>query len=242
MVARLLAIVLAPMLLLSCAPAAQRGPVVLAASSMQEAVGAIADAWAAQGHPRPVVSFAGTPSLARQVESGAPADIFISADEKWMDALAAKGLVQPQSRRDIAGNALVFIEPAGTHSAPGEGRLAMADPDTVPAGRYGKAALVKLGMWDKLGPLVVPAENVRAALALVERGEVPLGLVYASDAAASRKVAIAQVIPQGSHPPIRYPMALLASSTHPDAAALARFIASPKGQAILQAHGFLPAP
>ncbi|MBD3730219.1 MAG: molybdate ABC transporter substrate-binding protein [Sphingomonadales bacterium] len=241
MLARLLAAFLPILLVAACAPSAQHGPVVLAASSMQEAVDDIADAWAAAGHPRPVVSFAGTPALARQVEAGAPADIFISADEQWMDVLAQKQLIRPATRRDIAGNELVFIVPASSADVPQSGPLAMADPDSVPAGRYGKAALEQLGRWDALKPRIVPTENVRAALALVERGEAPQGLVYASDAAASKAVKVAEVIPADSHPPIRYPMAVLAASRHPDAQGLADFIASPAGQAILQRHGFRPA-
>ncbi|MCP5396195.1 MAG: molybdate ABC transporter substrate-binding protein [Sphingomonadaceae bacterium] len=239
MFARLLILSLAVMLW-SCAPTSPRGPVVLAAASMQEAIGEIADSWAAQGHARPVLSFAGTPALARQVEAGAPADLFIAADEAWMDELERKQLLKPGSRRVIVGNALVLVAPATKET--GGNRLAMADPNAVPAGRYGKAALESLGLWEEARNRIVPTENVRAALALVERGEVAQGLVYASDAAASRKVRVLQALPASSHPPIRYPLAVLSSSTHADAGALADFIAGPEGQAILQQHGFRPAP
>ncbi|WP_305098027.1 molybdate ABC transporter substrate-binding protein [Croceibacterium aestuarii] len=224
------------------------GPIVLAPSSMQEAITEAAHAYADAGHPAPVVSFAGTPALARQVLADAPADLFISADEAWMDRVEQAAKIDRASRADLAANGMVLIAPAsraaplaltrgGLARALGEGPLAMADPESVPAGRYGKAALEHLGLW----PLPVPvssSENVRAALALVERGQAPLGLVYASDARASAKVAVVAALPPGSHPPIRYPLALLAASSNPGGAAFRAFLLSPEGQAILRAHGF----
>ncbi|MCB2087598.1 MAG: molybdate ABC transporter substrate-binding protein [Sphingomonadaceae bacterium] len=239
MFARLLVLSLAA-LLWSCASAAPRGPVILAAASMQEALREIADRWEAEGHARPVLSFAGTPALARQIEAGAPADLFLAADEEWMEELEARQLLRSGSRRVIAGNRLVLVALVGKDT--GGDRLAMADPNSVPAGRYGKAALENLGLWEEARTRFVPTENVRAALALVERGEVKQGLVYASDAAASRKVKVLKTLPAASHPPISYPLAVLNGSTHSDASALADYIAGPEGQAILQKHGFLPAP
>lgn len=243
---------LAPVVLLlgACGGASQpsppQGPVVLAASSLQEAMEDLADGWLAQGHPRPVLSFAGSPALARQVEQGAPADLFVSADAEWMEYLAGKGLLRAGTQRVIAGNALVLVGPAGTAPldraglapALARGRIAMADPEAVPAGKYGKAALERLGLWRDVAGRIVPAENVRAALKLVEREEVPYGVVYATDARASGKVAVAFRFAAGSHPPIVYPLAVLAASQNAEAEAFAEFVASPEGQSLLARRGF----
>lgn len=229
------------------------GPVVLAAASMQEVLEEAAGAWAAQGHARPVLSFAATSALARQVEAGAPADLLVSADEAWMDELAGQGLIVPASRRTLAGNRLVLVAPAGPPLSvdlgrgidlardlgPG-GRLAIAEPETVPAGRYGKAALTALDAWPQVADRLAVADSVRGALALVARGEAPLGVVYATDAISEPQVQVAGTFPAASHPPIRYPLALLVRSTHPEAAAFAAFLAGPQGQAILARHGFTP--
>jgi molybdate transport system substrate-binding protein len=227
------------------------GPLVLAASSLQESLTGVADAWAARGHPRPVISFAGSSSLARQVVNGAPADIFLSADEKWMDAVEQAGKLRPGTRADLLGNALVLIaprdstarvdlsDPASLAAALGaQGRVAMADPGAVPAGIYAKAALTSLGLWKAVGARAAPAEKVRAALALVEAGETPLGVVYATDAKASHSVRVLATFPPSSHKPIRYPVAILAESTNPDAAAFRAFLASSAAQAIFARHGF----
>ena len=231
------------------ATAAPKAPLVLAAASLQESLDAAADRWATAGHPRPVISFAASSALARQIEAGAPADLFVSADEEWMDVLAAKRLIAAGTRADLVGNRLVVVEPAGRRSAVplngarlarllGAGPLAMADPDSVPAGKYGKAALTRLGAWDAVAPHVVRAENVRAALALVERGAAPFGIVYLTDARASSKVRIAGVFPATSHPPIVYPVARLAGSTNPDAEGFRRFLLSPRGRVIFARFGF----
>lgn len=228
---------------------APSAPLVLAAASLQESLSAAADAWAKAGHPRPVISFAASSTLARQIEAGAPGDLFVSADEDWMDALAAKGLLANGTRSDLVGNRLVVVEPAGCRSAIptsgprlarvlGAGPLAMADPDSVPAGKYGKAALEKLGAWQAVAPHVVRAENVRAALALVERGAAPFGIVYLTDAKASTKVRVAGVFPRTSHPPILYPIARLARSTNPEAAGFRRFLLSSRGRMIFARFGF----
>ena len=231
----------------SAAPA--QAPLVLAAASLQESMTAAADVWAKKGHPKPVISFAASSTLARQVEAGAAADLFVSADEEWMDALAAKGLIVPATRSDFLGNRLVVVAPAGSKvriplkpgplaRVLGAGPLAMADTESVPAGKYGKAALLKLGVWDAVSAHVVRAENVRAALALVERGAAPLGIVYATDARASAKVRIAGVFPATSHPPITYPIAGLKASANPEGEAFRRFLVSREGKAIFLRFGF----
>lgn len=243
-------LLLALSMLLAPVGAAARGPLVLAAASLQEAMSDAANAWAARRHERPVLSFAGSSALARQIEAGAPADLFVSADEQWMDHVAAKGLIRPGTRADFLSNRLVLIAPASSRTvlsigrnfplarALGTGRLAMADPDAVPAGKYGAAALTSLGVWDGVKDRVARAENVRAALALVERGEAPLGIVYATDAAASAKVRVVGTFPAGSHPPITYPIATLKTATDPDTEAFRRFLLSREGKAIFARRGF----
>ena len=235
--------------LLAAAPATPRPPLVLAAASLQEAMSAAAVAWAKAGHPKPVLSFAASSALARQVEAGAPADLFASADEQWMDEVQRRGLLAAGTRATFVGNRLVVVAPAASRVrlnlvAPGgtaalaRGPLAMADPGSVPAGLYGRAALQTLGGWRAVQPHVVAAENVRAALALVERGAAPFGIVYATDARASRAVRVAGVFPAASHPPIRYPVARLKRSASADAEAFRRFLVSPAGLAIFRRYGF----
>jgi molybdate transport system substrate-binding protein len=231
------------------AVAQRRAPLVLAAASLQEGMSAAADAWAKAGHKRPIVSFAGSSALARQLLAGAPADLFVSADEVWMDALAAKGLIARGTRADFLGNRLVVVtlrgraggiplSAAGLARVLGAGPLAMADTAAVPAGRYGKAALERLGAWGPIAPHVVQAENVRAALALVERGAAPYGIVYRTDALASPRVRIAGVFPAASHPPIVYPLARLAGATNAEGEGFHRFLLSPRGRAIFGRYGF----
>lgn len=229
---------------------AQRGPLVLAAASMQEALEEAAGAYSRGGRPRPVLSFAASSALARQIAAGAPADLFVSADEPWMDDLQGRGLLAKGTRANLAGNRLVLVAPASSRARAvlrpgvdlsrllGGGRLAMADPDAVPAGRYGKAALIRLGAWRGVEQRVARAENVRAALALVERGAVPLGIVYATDASASRGVRVVGVFPAASHPPIRYPIARLARSRNVDGERFRRFLLGRSGRAILTKYGF----
>lgn len=223
-------------------------PIVLAASSLQESLEAAADAFAATGHARPVLSFAASSALARQIDSGAPADLFISADRDWMDHVAQRGLIDADTRANLLGNALVLIAPRGSalrwspgedlSPVIGEGRIAMADPDSVPAGKYAKAALGSLNQWEAVQQKAVRAENVRAALAFVERGEAVAGLVYATDAAASAKVRVVATFPAASHPAIVYPVARLAASTKPEARAFEEFLRGPQGQAIFRRYGF----
>jgi molybdate transport system substrate-binding protein len=228
-----------------------KGPLVLAAASLQESMTEAADTWAKAGHPRPVVSFAASSALARQVQAGAPADLFASADEDWMNTLQAKGLIVTGTRADWLTNRLVIIAPAkwrGTlpmNAAAlvrvlGAGPLAMADPDAIPAGKYGKAALTAFGAWPALAPHVVRGDSVRAALALVERGGARFGIVYATDARASTSVRIIGVFPAKAHPPIVYPLARLIASRHRDAEGFRRFLLSARGKAIFARHGFTP--
>jgi len=232
--------------------AQNKGPLVLAAASLQESLTQAANDWAAQGHPKPVISFAASSALARQVEAGAPADLFISADEPWMDYLAERSLIAPGTRVSFLANKLVLVAPTTSTAklaigsrfplarALGTGRLAMADPDAVPAGKYGKAALEKLGVWSGVEAKVARADSVRGALALVERGEAPFGIVYATDAQASAKVKIVGTFPASSHPPITYPVARLKSATNTEAEAFRRFLVSARGKAIFRRYGFTP--
>jgi molybdate transport system substrate-binding protein len=229
---------------------AERGPLVLAAASMQEALEEAASAFARGGRPRPVLSFAASSALARQITAGARADLFVSADEPWMDDLQRRNLLARGTRANLAGNRLVLVAPADSRARLalrpgvdlsrilGGGRLAMADPDAVPAGRYGKAALTRLGVWRGVEGRVARAENVRAALALVERGAAPLGIVYATDARASRGVRIVGIFPAASHPPIRYPVARLARSRNADGERFRRFLLAKPGRTILMKYGF----
>lgn len=231
------------------ATARARGPLMLAAASLQESMSGAADTWARAGHPRPVVSFAASSALARQVQAGAPADLFASADEDWMNAVQAKGLIAPGTRVNWLANRLVIVAPVtwrgtvpmtgpGLARMLGAGPLAMADTAAVPAGKYGKAALTTLGAWPAVAGRVVRGDSVRAALALVERGAAPFGIVYATDARASKAVRIVGVFPVKSHPPIVYPLARLTASRDPDAEGFRRFLLSARGKAIFARYGF----
>jgi molybdate transport system substrate-binding protein len=239
-------------LALLAAPAFGAPPLVLAAASLQESLNAAADAWAARHHARPILSFAASSALAKQVEAGAPADLFISADEPWMDDVVRHNLVKPGTRISFLANALVLVAPAASARPVaikpgfplarllGGGKLAMGEVNSVPAGKYGKEALTKLGVWDAVASHVAGADNVRSALALVERGEAPYGIVYATDAYASKGVRIVGTFPEASHAPITYPIALLAASTSADAEGFRRFLISGAGKAIFKRYGFQP--
>ena len=236
----------------ACSPAreTQKGPVVLAASSLQDALTEAAEAWTAKGHPAPVLSFAGTSSLARQIEVGAPADLFIAADEQWMDHLAAGRHIKGNSRRDLLGNSLVLVGPTSSGKpldtidsrtligALGQGRLAVADPEAVPAGRYAKQTLESLGVWDAVSARTVPAENVRLALELVARGDAALGIVYLTDAKAQPQVQVLHRFAAGHHAPIVYPAALVSQSTNPQASDFLAFLFSDEASAVFRKHGF----
>ncbi len=202
---------------------------IFAAASLKDALNKAGYIYVAQTLHPVRFSYGASSALARQIEQGAPADVFISADIDWMDYLAKKNLIVPSTRQNLLTNHLALIAPANSKvslgigskmpilRALGGGRLAMAGPD-VPAGRYGQAALTKLGVWDQVKDHVAPAENVRAALNFVARGEAPLGIVYDTDAKVERGVRIVGIFPDSSHPPIIYPGAVLAASTNPNAA------------------------
>jgi molybdate transport system substrate-binding protein len=228
-----------------------KAPLVFAAASLQESLNAVADAWAAKHHERPTISFAASSALAKQIDAGAPADLFISADEPWMDDVQKNGLVAPGTRVSFLANKLVLVAPAGSGGtmaikpgfalakALGDGKLAMADPDSVPAGKYGKASLTALGVWPQVQGKVVRGDSVRAALAFVERGEAPYGIVYATDALASKKVRIAGVFPDASHPPITYPIARLSAASSAEAEGFRLFVISKQGREIFRKYGFI---
>jgi molybdate transport system substrate-binding protein len=232
--------------------AAQTRPVlVFAAASLKTALDDIDAHYVNDtGKPKPAISYAASSTLAKQVEAGAPADIFISADLDWMDYLARRNLIQPQTRKTILGNRLVLVAPAATSGKvdikPGfpladllhGGKLAMADTRAVPAGKYGQAALESLGVWAQVSGSVAQAENVRAALALVARGEAPYGIVYATDAASEPGVKIVGTFPENSHPPIVYPAALLKESANPEAAAFLAYMESAKATPLFEKQGF----
>lgn len=224
---------------------------VFAAASLKESLDEAAAAYErATGQPVRA-AYAASSALARQIEQGAPADVFFSADLDWMDWLQERRLIDTGSRRDLLGNALVLVAPAGGDTAPvalqrgtdllprlGGGRIALALTASVPAGKYAKAAFESLGLWPALQPRVAEAENVRAALMLVARGETPLGVVYGSDAQAEPRVRVVATFPADSHPPIVYPVARTAASAHPGAQAFVEWLDSPEASAIFRKHGF----
>jgi molybdate transport system substrate-binding protein len=223
---------------------------VFAAASLKNALDRIvADHQAATGQ-RVAVSYAASSALARQIEQGAPADLFVSADLDWMDYLQARNLIRPESRRNLVGNRIVLVapaeraaplalEPGALAAALGAGRFATAAVATVPAGRYGKAALESLGLWGTVAPRLAEAENVRAALTFVARGEAPLWLVYETDARAEPRVAVVARLPETSHPPIVYPAALTAAA-RPGAARFAEALRSPAARETFAREGFTP--
>lgn len=222
---------------------------VFAAASLTDAMQAIGAAYKTRTGNEVRFSFGSSSTLARQIESGAPAGVFVSADAEWMDYVQTRKLIRPETRRDILGNRLVLIAPAASKAslkiapgfnlagALGEGRLALGDPTHVPAGIYAKAALTRLGVWDKVQAKVVPAENVRAALAYVARGEAPLGVVYWTDALSEPRVRIVATFPEASHPPIVYLLALTTVST-PAAKAFYAYLQSPDAKAVFKRLGF----
>ena len=225
-------------------------PVVFAAASLKTALDAIAADWKQETGKAVTISYASSATLARQVEQGAPADIFISADLEWMDWLQQRNLIKTNTRQTLLGNTLVLIAPAdakvGFKIAPGadlagalgDGRLAIGETKSVPAGKYAKDALEKLGMWAGVQNRLAQSDNVRAALAFVARGESPLGIVYATDATAEPKVKVVDTFPISSHPPILYPIALTAASTNADAASFLAFLRSPAAASRFKAQGF----
>jgi molybdate transport system substrate-binding protein len=233
-------------------PAAAQGkdPLVFAAASLKNALDEIAGQWQRQSGKKAVISYAASNTLIKQIEAGAPVDIFISADLDWMDYGQQKNLIKPDTRVNLLGNRLVLIAPKDStlrvNIQPGldlagalkRGRLAMGNVEAVPAGKYGRAALEKLGAWVGVKDKIAQTENVRAALLLVARGEAPLGLVYQTDAASDPNVKIVGTFPENTHPPIIYPIALTRESSNPDAVALLNFIRSPAARAAFERQGF----
>ncbi len=248
-----------------------RDLLVFAAASLRNALDDVNAEYQRQTGRKVVVSYASSPTLARQIEAAAPADVFLSADLDWMDYLAKRRLIKSETRRNLLGNRLVLVggplrlppnppdafppqqgsraarDVTISHGFPlasllGSGRLAMADPDSVPAGKYGRAALEHLGVWASVQARIARAENVRAALALVSRGEAPFGIVYRTDAAADPKVKVVGFFPEDSHPPITYPVAAVAASTAGTTAAYLEFLRSPAAKPYFEKQGFTVLP
>lgn len=223
---------------------------IFAASSLTEALTDIREAYAKTGKAKPTLSFAASSVLARQIENGAPAALFVSADEEWMDYLAERRLIVADSRASFLGNTLVLVTPADRPlhltiepgfplaAVLGGGKLSLADPQSVPAGRYGRAALESLGVWPAVEANVARGDNVRNALAFVERGEAAAGIVYATDAALTKKVAVAGTFPASSHPPISYALAVVAGHDTPAARAFRNFMLGADAQAVYRKYGF----
>ena len=223
---------------------------VFAAASLKNALDAANAAWSKEKGSEVTASYAASSALAKQIEEGAPADLFISADLAWMDHVAEKKLIKEGTRSNLLGNRIVLVAPKdkakdvdikqGFDLAGliGDGKLAMGEVKSVPAGKYGKAALEKLGVWSSVEGKVAGAESVRAALALVSRGEAPYGIVYQTDAAADKNVAIVGTFPEDSHPPIIYPVAILSESKNADAAAYLDFLKSDKAARFFTEQGF----
>jgi molybdate transport system substrate-binding protein len=227
---------------------------VFAAASLKDALDDVNALYERDKHQTAKTSYAASSALAKQIEAGAPADIFISADLDWMNYLASKNQIKPATRSNILGNKLVLVAPASSTvrltiapnfplaKALGDGHLAMADSVSVPAGKYGKAALEKLGVWASVSSKVASAENVRAALILVERSEAPLGIVYQTDAAADKGVKIVAAFPADTHPAIIYPIAVTAASKNPGAEAYVAFLKSAAAKPAFEKQGFVVLP
>jgi molybdate transport system substrate-binding protein len=230
---------------------AQEPVTVFAAASLKTALEEAARRFTTESNVPVRFSFAASPALARQIEHGAPADLFASADRDWMDYLAARKLIRPETRVDLLGNRLVVVAPreasldrlaltaeSVTRALGGDGRLATGEVNAVPAGRYAKAALENLGLWAAVQPRLAQAENVRAALTYVARGEAPLGIVYETDARAEPKVKIVAAFPEGSHPPIVYPFAATAVTKGAGAARFLAYLLTPAARSVFEAQGF----
>ena len=233
--------------LIALAPSARADEItVFAAASLKTALDEIAADWQGKHGDQLVISYAGSSQLAKQIQQGAPADLFISASTGWMDAVQETGSIDPATRRDLLGNTLVLVGTGKPAEAPiadlptllGEAKLAMALVDSVPAGQYGKAALESLGLWENVAPSVAQADNVRSALALVALGEAPYGIVYATDAHAEPKVHVVGTFPKGSYPPAIYPAALLKGAADPADKAFFDALSAPEADAIFAAQGF----
>ncbi len=233
------------------AAAAESKVTVFAAASLTNALQDIASQYKAEKKVEVVSSFASSSTLARQIEAGAPADLFISADQKWMDYAVGKEAIKTDTRYTLLGNNLVVVAPKNSAQADFTisnktdwagllkgGRLAVGDPDHVPAGIYAKEALQKLGAWDSLSSKLAPAEDVRGALALLERGESPLGIVYGSDAVASKGVKVVATFPEDSHKKVEYPMAVVKGHENATVDGFYQYLKGPEAAAIFQKYGF----
>jgi molybdate transport system substrate-binding protein len=233
------------------ADAGQSTITVFGAASLTNVLQDLGDAFTKETSVTVKFSFAASSALAHQIENGAPADVFFSADLDWMDYLQKRNLIQTPSRHDVVGNRLVLIAPVASAltlkiephfplaTALGKGRLATGDPDSVPVGRYAQAALIKLGIWKDVADHLIRADSVRSALAFVDRGEAPLGIVYETDALIDKNVRVVDVFPAASHAPIVYPIALT-SAARPAAVKFIEFIRGPSGDAAFKAYGFAP--
>jgi molybdate transport system substrate-binding protein len=234
----------------TAAPAQDAKLVIFAAASLKDALDEVNVAFQREKGQATTTSYAASSTLAKQIEAAAPADIFISADLDWMDYLAKRNSIKLETRANLLGNRLVLIAPVNSPvklaigpnfplaQALGNGRLAIADPNGVPAGRYAKAALESLGVWSTVADRLAPAENVRATLALVYRGETPLGIVYQTDAASDKAVKIVGTFPEDTHPAIIYPIAVVASSTNPAAVDYLAYLKTSAARSIFEKHGF----
>ena len=224
---------------------------VFAAASLTDAMKDVSALWEKAGHQPLRMSFGSSSTLARQIEQAAPVNLFASADQKWMDYLAEKNLIATDTRKDLLGNDLVLVVPADKpqHVTIGRGfdllgllgpngRLATGDPAHVPVGIYAEQALRKLGLWDSVAPRLARTDDVRAALLLVERGEAPAGIVYATDAAVSKAVMVAGTFPADSHDPVSYPFAVIKAGDTPQARGLMTFLAGPEARAVFVQRGF----
>ncbi len=224
--------------------------VVFAAASLKNALDAAIASWSKQTGKSAKVSYAGSNALAKQIESGAPADVFFSADQAWMDYAQKNGTILPDTRADLLRNAIVLIAPKDSTAkvslakgvdlaaALAGGRLAMGNVEAVPAGKYGKAALESLGAWEGVKDKVAQADNVRAALLLVSRGEAPLGIVYATDAVSDPSVKVIAQFPADSHPPIVYPIARTKDSQSAAASEFIGYLRSPAAKPFFEEQGF----
>lgn len=234
----------------SAAPPVTPEPVVFAAASMKTALDEVAAAWKAKTGKEVSISYASSGTLAKQIEQGAPADIFISADLRWMDYLEKAKLIQPATRKNRLGNKLVLIEPAGASSklkiakgfdlagAAGDGKIAVCTIDSCPAGIYAKEALESLGVFASVEAKLAQADNVRRALNLVSLEEARFGIVYATDAKSDPKVKVVGAFPESSHSPIIYPVALTAASSNPEAASFLAYLSSQTATKIFLNQGF----
>ncbi|MBV8849561.1 MAG: molybdate ABC transporter substrate-binding protein [Methylobacteriaceae bacterium] len=243
---------LASAIAIAPAQAQTQNVTIFAAASLKTALDDIAAQWQKDTGKSAKISYVASGPLAKQIEAGAPADIFISADVPWMDYVAERKLIKAETRRNLLGNALVLVAPADskTQATPlnaqtdlnallgSDGRLAIGEPKSVPAGNYAEKALTSLGLWDKVKDRLAQAESVRATLLFVARGEAPAGIVYRSDARAEPKVKVVATFPDSSHPPILYPIAMIAASTNPDAKAFYDYLATPAASAIFKRESF----